>query len=256
MTACIVVRYGEIWLKGQNRSYFERALVRNIRVCLAQNHHPYESITHGGGRIIIQTPEACSSLALLPGIVSFSFAHQTDPAQLKECIRTHFLEKIGDTFCVRVKRGEKKGPTSQEFEQELGAYLVAETGKKVNLKNPQTVLGIELYFNNAYIFINHVKGLGGIPQIKEGKMALMVETEKDVIAGRLLFKRGCIPDVISVRDELVNTLYPFCPGITISVFTHLDAQLYDFVVVGDERSIPQVPLNKILLPLEGLGDQE
>ncbi len=248
----ILVRYGELWLKGKKRSFFERALVQNLKYTLNAGHHPHTPITRKPGRIVIETSHNYKPLSTIPGIVSFSVAHKTEPTTtgITETLKTLFpLPR--DSFCVRVQRLEKVGPSSQEWEREIGAFVVQETGKKVDLSHPDVTLGIELFQDAAFLFFERFAGCGGLPQVKEGRLVLLLHTEKDIIAGKLLLKRGCVPDVYSPSEALYTALVQGRPSIPlnrVSCFTG-----YDFVAMGDARE--DIPL-PALLPLEGLSEEE
>lgn len=248
----LLVRYGEIWLKGKKRSFFERTLMHNIKKCLDAGKHPYQRIVRKPGRVLVETPAMYPSLARLPGVVSFSLAYKTEPT--KEAVFQTINELVpasGKSFCVRVKRLEKIGQSSQEWERQIGTYVVAGTGKKVDLENPEVTLGVELFRDAAFVFLEHVVGCGGLPQVKEGRIVLLLQTEKDLLAGKLLLKRGCIPDIYSPAEALYTALITSSPGIPLQRVSHfVDC---DFIAAGNAKENSPCP---VLLPLEGLTEEE
>ena len=75
----VLVRYGEISLKGDNRNFFERKLVENIKKRLDEGKVKFSNIARPRGRIIIETAQKCSCLKKVFGITSFSYAVSTNP---------------------------------------------------------------------------------------------------------------------------------------------------------------------------------
>ncbi|MBW3006004.1 tRNA 4-thiouridine(8) synthase ThiI, partial [Candidatus Woesearchaeota archaeon] len=70
----IIIRFAEIGLKGKNRIFFEKALMRNIQACLDKNNINYKNITRLMGRILVVADDPCDCLACVFGIASFSYA--------------------------------------------------------------------------------------------------------------------------------------------------------------------------------------
>ncbi len=250
MDTFIVVRYGEIWLKGNNRSFFERALAKNIIACLESSNHTHGAIIISSGRIIIPTLQNCCGLKRVSGISSFSFAICTKSTveAIKEIIDKSFLHLIEEPFRISVQRLDKVGPSSQEIERAIGSFVSHKTNMKVNLKNPKTTIGIEWYSDKSYVFIEEEKGVGGLPLVREGKIALLLRNEKDLLAGRMLLKRGCLPDVVTHNQELYNLLQHWCPGMTLKTITEECLNDYEMIVTGDTNATE----NNVYLPLEGL----
>ncbi len=249
----IIIRYGELWLKGHNRSFFEHALIKNIRACLISCAHPHGEIIRKNGRIIIASPHLCEALTRVSGIVSYGLAVQTEATleKIKHLLGEQ-VERIDEPFCIRVNRLEKHGPLSQEIERDLGAFIVQKTGKKVQLEKPKTTVRIDWYLHEAYVLFSEENGVGGLPIRPEGRVCLLLRTEKDVIAGKLLLKRGCLPDVIVNNQDLYRQLQHWCPGISLPKIDEESLKTYDFVVSGDENS----PLPTSYLPLEGMEEGE
>src|SRR3989338_1944520 len=151
----ILIRYGEIWLKGQKRNYFEQKLINNIINSFNLAKHSYGEIIRKGGRILIESESLCDSLKKVSGIVSYSLAEKILPDldSIKKNIEKNYLNSIKEPFCVRVQRIDKIGKiNSRGLEKEIGSFIVEKTNKKVNLKNPATLLGLEIYSESAYLF--------------------------------------------------------------------------------------------------------
>jgi thiamine biosynthesis protein ThiI len=196
----ILVRYGEIGLKGKNRSSFESALVRNIRTALAgteglkvYREHGRVYVTHSGS-----PGTATERLARVFGIVSFSPVSVSSPNI--EAIEVKALEeavkagcRAGTTFKIETRRANKSFPiTSPEVSRRVGAYILDHIpGLVVDVHNPQVLVNIEIRDHEAYVFSTSIAGPGGLPVGVSGRGALMLSGGIDSpVAGWLAMKRG------------------------------------------------------------------
>ena len=132
----VLLRYGEIALKGKNRAFFTRKLRRNVRKCLKANGIEGE-VWQEGQRIYLETEqveEAIATVQRVFGIVSLSPV-QVAPAEM-EAITGEALglaRRIGldadRTFKVRVRRADKAFPLiSPEIERQVGMAIAEATG--------------------------------------------------------------------------------------------------------------------------------
>ncbi|MFC1731655.1 THUMP domain-containing protein [candidate division KSB1 bacterium] len=208
MAKSILVRYGEISLKGKNRIKFENKLIDNIKKAVECR------VKRIPGRFIINLDnqsnidEQIKNLKKVFGIISLSIAEKVDLDLDKindECFKQAKAKKFS-TFRIKVQRLYKKLKTSPEIEREVGAYIVKKTSKKVKLKNPDLTLFIEIV-ESAYIFTEKIKCHGGLPTGIEGNVILLlgegIGNSNSVLAGILMMRRGC-------------DLYPFSFGGKIS----------------------------------------
>jgi len=196
----ILVRYGEIGLKGKNRAGFESALVRNIRTALAGTEGLHVFREHG--RVYVKHHDASGTvlekLARIFGIVSFSPVSVSSPdveaiknEALKEAVRAGCRE--GTTFKIETRRANKRFPiTSPEVSRMVGAYVLEHIpGLNVDVHNPQVLVNIEIRDHEAYIYSTSVDGPGGLPVGVSGRGALMLSGGIDSpVAGWLAMKRG------------------------------------------------------------------
>lgn len=197
----LVIRYGEIGLKGHNRSYFFTKLRRNVRRCLRQ-----EGITarvwQEAQRIFVETDQAETALDALRrvfGIVSISPVRRV-PAALDELEReavsmAHSAGlNPGSTFNVRARRGDKSFPlTSPEIGREVGAAVVAATGAQVSFApSVDLAIAIEVRRDHALLSGLTVPGPGGMPVGSAGRVVALLSTGIDSpVALWLMMKRGC-----------------------------------------------------------------
>jgi thiamine biosynthesis protein ThiI len=196
----VLVRYSEIGLKGGNRGVFEKKLIDNMRSCLAKNKVKFSAIRNLFGRIFIETDERCECLACVFGIASFSpaiDAGQTMDSAKKasEPLIKNLKKKM--TFRVSCQRLDKSFPfDSQEFERELGAFVVEKKGNRARMKGFDFELAAELLQGRIFLFTERIAGQGGLPVGVEGKVIAIIgnenkNIEQDILAALLMLKRGC-----------------------------------------------------------------
>jgi len=219
----VICHYGEIALKGKNRKFFEETLVKNIKLALKPTH--FEFVKRISGRIIVKLKnlpieqaglpagQVSTSLANVFGITYFSFAENCQP-EIKE-IEKKVFELLKDkklapyracsgagfkTFKISTRRSEKKFPyTSQEINEKVGSFILKKftpgTSKKskvkVDLKNPEITCFIELVEKYAFLYLEKIKGLGGLPVGVSGKAISLLSGGIDSpVASFLAMKRG------------------------------------------------------------------
>lgn len=199
MEKVILVRYGEISLKGLNRSYFMNKLNRNMKAALAQ----YQDIKIQPiqGRYLIECLEedrdqVVQSLRKVFGIVSVSPAIrlENDLDKIKGVALQLMKKGNSDikTFKVESKRGNKNFPMkSPEINKEIGAHILINTENiKVDVHNPDTKIYVEIR-ENAYVYNEIMSGSGGLPVGSSGKVALLISGGIDSpVAGYMVAKRG------------------------------------------------------------------
>lgn len=193
----ILLRFGELFLKGDNRHLFESMLIRNIKTKLAGEVFKFEKTF---GRYVISSYEENRENAIVEklkqvfGLYSLSVANEVDA--VVETISKE-VEKIpvgNKTFKVFVKRADKKFPlSSMEFAKKLGGEVLSKNPKaEVDLYNPQVEIHIDIRLNGkAYIFHDTIKCQGGLPLGCAGKGLLLLSGGIDSpVAGYLVGKRG------------------------------------------------------------------
>ncbi len=208
MERVLLVRYGEIILKGLNRPVFEDALVRNIRHRL-RNVGKYK-IYKSQATIYIepqegdeQTDRIHEKLKKIFGIVSIVVAYKTDKSM--EGIYNIIPESIGDTlksaktFKVEAKRSDKKFPLkSPQICEEVGGFILDNYPHlTVDVHNPEVVVHAEIRDDNAFVHTGREKGIGGMPVGTGGRAALLLSGGIDSpVAGYMIAKRGVALEAI------------------------------------------------------------
>lgn len=197
MKHVILVRYGEISLKGLNRNYFIDLLVKNIRNTLKR----FESVKVQKiqGRIIVniseeELKEGLEAVTKVFGIVSVSPAVVVESKI--EAIEQEALEQAKQaqfkTFRVTAKRGDKRFPIqSPELGRRLGAVILKNIdGLKVDMHHPEFNLWVEVR-EETYIYHQFIPCNGGLPVGCSGKTALLLSGGIDSpVAGYMMAKRG------------------------------------------------------------------
>lgn len=191
----ILLRFGELFLKGENRHLFENALLNNIRKKLSgQKFKLYRT----QGRIMVSDfedeEEIVDLLTKVFGLYSLSVAEEVDATveKITDYIKTIKLEK--GTFKVEVNRADKRFPIkSMDFASELGGVLLDNNkNAEVDLYNPDRKIVVDIRNNGkAYIFDKTIYCQGGLPLGTSGKALLLLSGGIDSpVAGYLMAKRG------------------------------------------------------------------
>ncbi|BBU40492.1 MAG: tRNA 4-thiouridine(8) synthase ThiI [Bacillaceae bacterium] len=196
----ILVRYGEMSLKGKNRKHFINHLKNNIKLALSS----FSSLeyTANRDRLFIKLngedgEKVAEKLQTVFGIQSFSLAIRTksDIEAIKDTAlqAVKQLYKNGDTFKVSAKRADKSFPlTSDQLNYEIGRHILIHTdGLKVDVHHPDINVRVEVRPHATYIMCKDFKGAGGLPVGSSGKAMLMLSGGIDSpVAGYLSMKRG------------------------------------------------------------------
>ena len=198
MEELILVRYGEIALKGGNRSLFIRQLIKNIGKALKGIDH---SIIKDRGRIFIKpvsgpedTDRAVERLKRVFGIVSLSrvVMVEKDLDTIKRTALEMVRKRSPGSFKVESRRADKSFPVgSPEICRLVGGFILKNSeGIKVDVHRPDLMINIEIR-DKAYIFAGMEKGSGGLPTGTGGKGLLLLSGGIDSpVAGWMVAKRG------------------------------------------------------------------
>lgn len=197
MEKVILVRYGEIFLKGKNRSFFVSLLKTNME-------HALKDIPHK--ILVMQTRYVITDfgdnydaiidkISKIFGIYSYSPAIliKTDIEDIYNTA-SDFASKITGTFKVETNRADKTFPYhSIDISREVGGRILAKNHTlKVNVKKPDFVVNIDIRESGkTMIFTETIKGLGGLPVGCAGKGLLLLSGGIDSpVAGFMMAKRG------------------------------------------------------------------
>ena len=198
MEKLFLVHYGEIGLKRGNRSFFEKKLAQNIKMSL--KGMGCTEVRRIYGRLLVMLhPEAAiekirERLGRVMGIAHFELVLAVE--QTLDAIQDAALELVKDrqfkTLKVETKRANKRFPlTSPEISAAVGAHLLSATGASADMHTPDLRCNIEIVDEAAYIYVEKIRGIGGLPVGASGKVLVMLSggIDSPVAAWRMM-KRG------------------------------------------------------------------
>jgi len=202
MNEIILLKYGEIVLKGLNRNYFNQLLEKNVRRALKRIPGEYE-LEYAQSVLFVRGGEgsdmdlAVERLKKVFGIVAVcrGIECEKDMAVICDTVRANASELVGQahTFKCDARRGDKKFPfTSPQICNECGGVILETLPHlRVDVKDPDVIVRIEIRDNSAIVYGKREKGAGGIPVGSEGKAMLLLSGGIDSpVAGHMTAKRG------------------------------------------------------------------
>ncbi|MBR5496053.1 MAG: tRNA 4-thiouridine(8) synthase ThiI, partial [Oscillospiraceae bacterium] len=203
MKEVILIKNGEIALKGLNKGNFEAMLIKNIRRKLSVMGIKW-SITKAQSTITVKTDDEFADLEMAQELISkvfgiSAFSRAAEVEKDFEVIKTTAVEYLADTlknaktFKVNAKRADKKFPmTSPEIAMELGGHILSKFHHlKVDVKNPEVTVTVEIRDHSAFIHASKIQGAGGMPLGSSGKAMLLISGGIDSpVAGYMMAKRG------------------------------------------------------------------
>ena len=247
----ILVKVGEINLKGQNRPYFERRLMDNIRNALYGSE---AQVSIAQSRIYVKNisddflDEALDRLTRVFGIHAVSPALQVEK-NMEEIMRTAVkmlmdarIEK--GTFKVKARRADKHFPIqSPEIAVMTGEYILEHTHLTVDVVNPEHLVQIEVRESAAYVYVREIPCAGGMPVGTGGRAALLLSGGIDSpVAGYMIARRGVVIDAVHFHSfphtserakekviSLAGLLSRYCGEIRLNVvpFTKIQEEIYE-----------------------------
>ena len=195
----IVIHYKELALKGRNRPWFIKLLVRNLKTALAGLHVP--AVRSLMGRIEVELSPASpvnevrERIRHVFGIANFSYANRGphDFRRLTDAILCDLGDRQADSFRVSATRADKRLPfTSPQVEREVGGMIKQAKGWRVDLDRPALTVHIEMLPDEAFYFFGKERGAGGLPTGTGGRVACLLSGGIDSpVAAYRLMRRGC-----------------------------------------------------------------
>ena len=208
----IVIHYDEIGLKAANRGSFETLLKNNI--ALALGGALVSARRESGQQTLTIAPDAdreavCTALSRIPGIAYFSPAWHVGLSidDMRSTAIALMQEQSFRTFGVATKRRDKKNAfRSAEVNRTLGAaVLEVMPDKKVNLRQPDVWLKVEINHKNAYVSVERIEGVSGLPTDGRQKVVALLSGGLDSpVAAFMMMKRGC--HVILTHFQNTNSM--------------------------------------------------
>ena len=197
----ILLRYGELGLKGRNRGAFVRQLRRNLRACL-KAHGLAADVVSVGQRVYVRTSQVEAALAPLSrvfGLVSLSPVTEVAPnmeAIAAACVDQAEEAGVGTglSFRVLARRTDKTFPYISPEISRLAAEAIYEAvGGRIDLsKRADVTIGVEVGQTTALVYGRVVTGFGGLPVGTEGRVIALISGGIDSpVAAWMMMKRGC-----------------------------------------------------------------
>ena len=241
----ILVRFGELSTKGKNRKDFIKRLLTNVKNALRDfNELTYER-THDRMYIMLNGEDheaVAKHLQQVFGISSFSFAVKvaSDIEVIKQTCLVLAKQSDAQTFKIEARRSFKQFPmVSDEINREVAGEILRYTDIKVNVREPQLRIQIELHQEATYIMTGKIKGNGGYPVGVGGKALVMLSGGIDSpVACYMTMKRGVAIECIhyasppytsqAAQDkvlELARAIAPYQGHIRLHIIPFTDLQL-------------------------------
>lgn len=247
----ILVRYGELSLKGKNRRQFIKRLSHTLKT----NLHSYEAVQVEAqhDRLFIYL-NGCDPrpieqvVSKVFGISSYSLALQT-PSQI-ESIMEGVMGLLdlsqAKTFKVIAKRNDKTFPIhSDQINRMIASKILTSSDWKVDVHQPEVPISIEIRQQATYIMTDKKPGAGGFPVGASGKGLMLLSGGIDSpVAAYLMMRRGVFMEAIHFASPpytshqaqekvmaLAKLLKPYQGRLRVHVvpFTNLQLSIYEHV---------------------------
>jgi len=195
----VLVRYHEVALKKANRPYFIELLKRNL--VSSVSGLDLKEVKKPSGRLLLlfgenaPRAEIRQRVGRVFGVANFSFVERTSPDL--QVLGSRILESLDgrefNSFRVETKRADKGFPlTSPEVNREIGAIVKARCGARVDLKNAELTISIEILPRDAFFAFDKIPGAGGLPVGASGRVVSLISGGIDSpVAAYRMMQRGC-----------------------------------------------------------------
>ena len=247
MQDLLLVRYGEIFLKGLNRPYFIRALVRKIRYAVRGMG---ATVNVHDGRIFVRgfadLDECVDRVTKVFGVHSVSPAVEM-PKEDFDAICDQAIEMVKGlkgTFKVNARRSDKRYPMNSPAINEEAGYRIlnANPDLKVDVHHPDYLVNIEIR-DMAYLYVKEIPAYGGMPVGTNSNATLLLSGGIDSpVAGWMIAKRGVQINAVHYHSypytsdrakekvlDLARKLSFSCCGIKVYVvpFTEIQMEIHE-----------------------------
>ncbi|QSF13598.1 tRNA uracil 4-sulfurtransferase ThiI [Mycoplasma sp. Mirounga ES2805-ORL] len=189
MYSKILIRYGELTLKGKNKMTFVKILSKNIKKIVGEKPEiEYDRM------FLSYSEDNLSKLSKIFGITSYSPVIVT--SRDFDVIKESSLQLVSPnikTFKIAARRNDKSySMKSSDINMKIGSYVLENFKSiKVDVHNPDVCINIEVRKNNTYIFSDIIQGIGGLPVGSSGEVLHLMSGGIDSpVAAYQLMKRG------------------------------------------------------------------
>ena len=250
----ILCKFGEVVLKGANRQNFESALVKELR----RRASPFGTfkIYYKQSTVYVEPVDEFSDMdgmydaaKKVFGIAGVNRAAvcEKNMDSIMEMAREYLPEKLAGkrTFKVDAKRSDKRFPlTSPEISAQIGGVILSEVrGIRVDVRNPEVTVTVEVRDDHAYIRAGQEPGAGGLPSRSAGRGLLLLSGGIDSpVAGCMMAKRGMEIEALHFESfpytserarekvmQLAQEMCEYCSRMYVHVIslTHIQEELRD-----------------------------
>ncbi len=195
----IMIRVHEIALKGKNRDMFFDKLVDNLKKALMGMDLSSINKRHLGIEMVFKPTtdwtQVEQRIKQVFGVVKFYRCYKIGKsiADIKDFLSAELVSHKFESFRITGKRGDKSYPVSSlDINKQIGAFVHETTGAKVDLKQPELNIYLEILTDATLVYFEEIAGPGGIPVGISGKVAVLLSggIDSPVAAWRMM-KRGC-----------------------------------------------------------------
>lgn len=245
----LLLKFGELFLKGKNRREFLKLLKNNIMLKLKDFKC---NLMETQGRLIIcdysldDEDEIVKNVQMVFGLIGVAIAQEIDTSleNIEDEVLKFDLSGV-ETFKVETKRADKSFPmNSMELDKHLGGVVLGKhPNLKVDLYHPDVTIFVELRVNGkAYVYRDLLPCAGGLPLGSAGKGLLLLSGGIDSpVAGYLMSKRGLALEAVHFHSypytsiqakekviELANLISKYCGNIKLHIisFTEIQEQIH------------------------------
>ena len=255
----IMVRYGELTLKGKNKKVFIDTLSNNIKQSLNDMKELVFEKQYDRFYIHLDMfsdiDEIFSRLSKIPGIHNFSLVKKVNKDIDEICnVSLEIMQDLENeeelkTFKVKANRQDKAFPIiSDDINRKVASIILKNTSFKVDVHNPSLIVKVEVRNDACYVSIKNYKGLGGLPLGSSGKGMLMISGGIDSpVAGFMMMKRG-------VKVEAIHFSSP--PYTSDMAIYKVKTLLSKLAKIQGQVKFINIPFTKLQLAIyEAAGDR-
>lgn len=248
----LIVRCGEVALKGMNKPYFERMLAERIHKRLKAAGYGKASVKRHEGLIFVRfdrewdTVQLAGEISKVFGVASISPAVESESNM--EAIGVEavsFMEKLCEERCVRTfkveaKRADKQFPIkSPDIARQIGGYVLKGLKVlKVDVHSPDVRLFVDVRHDRSYIYADKIAGFGGLPLGTNGKGLVLLSGGIDSpVAAWMMAKRGMMIEAVHFHsypytspraqekvEDLAKIVASYCGSFKMHVINILPIQ--------------------------------
>ena len=243
MNSIILIKYGELTTKKDNRKYFIKLLCDNIESKLKDYN---VNIIKEHSRMYIEydikyEQSIIRKLKNIFGIHAFAIVYKirTDEEEIPKEIFKRLKEENYKTFKVNTKRRDKTFPiTSMDYNKVIASYILKNSSDiYVDVHNPDIYITVEIGKEDTYFYFREINGLGGYPVKVAGKGLLMLSGGIDSpVAGYLALKRGVKLDAV---------YFEALPHTSLDAREKVIALAKKLLKYGGEFKLHIVPITKL-----------